>query len=762
MNNRHDRLLSPRVARLREAALQPKALNEWIEVERIRARAAKRAVDWSAMRRQADLFRSVLAELPIRIEPDELIVGSQDCCFAKTYDLYADGVEHSLAEQAPADVRAYWTADPYNVELGKLLTAEQAAAQKENVCIGKRVSAHAIPDFGMVLRHGLHHVIERARQGLPQPADDRKRLHDPDDFYRAVIESCASVIHFAERFASLADRLAEKETNPVRAEELRTIAVICRQVPAQPARTFREALQSFWFCYLAMTIEQSPNAYAFSVGRLDQWVWPFLKADLSAGRITNDEALELIECLWLKFVVGPECWAVSQNIMIGGVTAEGDDACNPLTLLCLEATRRLRTAQPSVAVRIAPESSPRLLEKAVEVLVCGMGIPAIHNDATVIPTMRSIGYTEADARNYCIAGCQEFVAEGADNSRTTAGKFNLLKCLELALNDGVSTLSGKRLGPATGKPEAFGCYDDIWKAFRAQVTYFVDLMVDAHNRADLLIAAEKPVPFLSGMMGDCLDKGIDFRSDGARYNFSGCLVHGLGSTADALAAMRTLVFERRVVDIAELADALRTDFVGQELLRQSLLNSAPKYGNGEPEVDRIAAEVFRFTAETIQSRRNAWGGLWRAGFNTPSTHVHYGRTTGATPDGRHAGIPMSYGTGPTDGRAKQGPTAVARSVTSFNHKLATLGTDLTFSFHPTVVNGAGGRDRLAAFVRSLLDLGAHHFQINIVGAEELRAAQDRPEEYADLLVRVHGYSTRFVALERSIQDDLIARLESFG
>ncbi len=762
MNSRPDKLLSPRVARLRSTALQPKALSEWIEVERIRARAAKRAVDWSAMRRQAELFCAVLAELPIRIEPDELIVGSQDCCFAKTYDLYADGVEHSLAERTPEDVRAYWATDPYNVKLGRLLTAEQVAAQKENVCIGKRVSAHAIPAFGMVLRHGLFYVIERARQGLFQPADDRKRLHDPDDFYRAVIESCGSVIHFAERFAALADRLAEKELDPVRAEELRAIAAICRQVPARPARTFREALQSFWFCYLAMTIEQSPNAYAFSVGRLDQWAWPFLETDLNTGRITNDEALELIECLWLKFVVGPECWAVSQNIMIGGVTAEGDDACNPLTLLCLEATHRLRTAQPSVAVRIAPESSPKLLEKAVEVLARGMGIPAIHNDATVIPTMRSIGYTEADARNYCIAGCQEFVAEGADNSRTTAGKFNLLKCLELALNDGVSTIGGKRLGPATGKPEAFVSYEDVWLAFRTQVTHFVDMMVDAHSRADLLIAAEKPVPFLSGLMGDCLEKGFDFRSDGSRYNFSGCLVHGLGSSADALAAIRTLVFERRVVNMAELADALRTDFAGRELLRQRLLNGVPKYGNGDPEVDHIAAEVFAFTTEAIQSRRNAWGGAWRAGFNTPSTHVHYGRTTGATPDGRHAGMPMSYGTGPADGRAKQGPTAVARSVTIFDHKLATLGTDLTFSFHPTVVNGPGGRARLAAFVRTLLHLGAHHFQINIVSAEALRAAQDQPEEYGDLLVRVHGYSTRFVALERSIQDDLIARLESFG
>jgi formate C-acetyltransferase len=746
-----------RIEKLKDKALATDELTGWIELERIKARAWPKLKDQPASIRQAGLLSRMLAEMTISVEPEDLLAGSINNAFTNSYDLYRGGAERSLGKVAPPDVLAFWKADPYEQQLSKLLTPLEQDIQNETVCIGKRVTGHMVPDFPRILQIGLEGVIAQARLSLSKLPSDQSEAKGKV-FYQAVVIAAEAAIAVARRYRDEALNLASKTSDPERKKDLEQLAARCEQVPLKPARTFAEALQSIWFIYMIMTIEQTPNPYAFSIGRLDQVLYPYYARDLAAGKITEDEALEFLEAFWLKLVVGKSCWAVSQNILLGGLTPEGKDATNPVSFLALRATEELKTPQPSVAVRVHQNSPQDFLHQAARVLRMGLGIPAFHNDDSVVPLKCSEGIPLADARDYAIAGCQEPIVGGKENARTTGGKFNLAKCLELALNDGVSTLSGKQLGPKTGLE--FQDFSSVRKAYHAQEEFFVDQMVQMHNRAEVLIARERPLPFLSGLIAGCLEKGRDVRTDGALYNFTGVLVHGLANVADSLAAVKRLVFDEKLIDMSTLLIVLRNNFVDNEPLRQLLLNRAPKYGNDVDEVDLLAGEELAFMAAEVAKYKNVWGGKFNAGFNTPSTHVHYGYNTGATPDGRKAKETLAYGTGPMEGRPSRGPTAVINSVTKFSHAPAVNGTDLNLSFTPNLLAGPAGLATLVAAVRTLFDRGAHHIQINVVDVETLRAAQAHPEAYRDLIVRVHGFSTFFTSLTRDIQEDIIARTAS--
>lgn len=724
----------------KRAALAAEAPAGWIEVERLRAAAMERHRELPPPLRQARVLEDVLSGMPIDVGENEIFAGSQECCFTASYDLYAAGAENALEKIAPADLREHWAREEYNRRLKTLLTPLEKDAAAEMIAIGKRVTAHVIPDFELVLNRGI--------EALAAEAEERR-----GDFHKGVAIALRAAVDFAQRFAVLADRKARAlPKNSRRREELLRLARACRRVPAKPPRDFFEALQSLWFVYLVMTIEQAPNAYAFSVGRFDQWMYPFYKK----SGVSKADAKEMIKHLWLKFVVGRACWAVSQNVLLGGLLPDGRDGVNELTYAALEATRELSVPQPSVAVRLHRGSPARYKKLIAEMLARGGGIPALHNDESVIPAMLAQGYSLEDARNYVIAGCQEYVAPGCDNPRTTAGKFNLLKCLELTLNGGAAALSGKKLGPAPGRMDTFGAF--LREYFR-QVEFFTDVMVSAHNKWDRLQAGERPVQFLSALMRPCVERGVDFRADGAKYNFSGALVHGLGSTADAIAAVKKFVYDTKRITLGELRAALRNNFSGSEPLRRLLLSRAPKFGNDDPAADAIAAILFNRYNGMMSTKRNAWGGRWRAGFNTPSTHVHYGVKTGATPDGRRAGEPMSYGTGPVEGRARLGPTAVIRSVTAFDHRLAGQGTDLSLSIDPATLGDAERRAKLIALFDTLFERGASHVHFNVVSADTLRRAKRAPGEFPNLIVRIHGFSTHFTALAPDIQDDVIRRVE---
>jgi len=460
----------------------------------------------------------------------------------------------------------------------------------------------------------------------------------------------------------------------------------------------------------------------------------------------------------LKFVVGKKYWAVSQNVILGGQTKDGRDATNEMTRLALETTAKMKTPQPSLSFRYHSGVPANVLKRVAEFLKLGFGMPALHGDDAVIKSLVRGGVALEDARDFGIAGCQEPVIQGCMNARTTATWFNLAKCLELSLDDGVSTMTGRQLGPRTGDPKGFKSFEDVMRAFKLQVEYFLDMMVSAHNKVDRVLAELRPVPFLSAIMNDCIEKGEDFRSTGARYNFSGCLVHGLANVADSLVAIKKLVFESGEIEMDELVEALRINFEGREDLRQKLINRAPKYGNDIDEVDLLAKQIATEVSDRIHIYKNALGGSFRAGFSTPSTHVLYGLRVGATPDGRHQKETLAFGIGPMQGRNRKGPTATMRSVTKFEHWRASHGLAFSQSLYPSDVEGEEGTKKLLSLIKTYFDLGGYYVYINIVNEKVLRDAQKHPESYRDLVVRVHGMSAFFVNLDPMIQEDIISRV----
>jgi formate C-acetyltransferase len=398
------------------------------------------------------------------------------------------------------------------------------------------------------------------------------------------------------------------------------------------------------------------------------------------------------------------------------------------------------------------------LERAAELASKGGGMPTIVNNKVVVRSMMENGASLEDARNAVIAGCQEFLVQGAENARTTASWFSLPKCLELTLNRGRSMLSGKFLGIDTGNPYEACSYEEFEKMFRDQVDYFIEKVVESANRCDVLLAEKRPVPFISTIMNDCIEKGRDFRKDGARYNYSGFLCHGVANTADSLAVIKKLVFEERETTMPELVEALKDNWEGHEKLLDKV-RSVPKYGNDNDYVDTIAVRIAERISNTVPRFKNNYGGKFRPGFSTPSTHVLYGRKCAATPDGRKHKDNFAYGFGPMEGCSLEGPTAVINSCTKFPHWKAYHGLAFNLSFPPSAVKGEEGIKRLESIVKVYLKKGGRYVHFNIQDVETLKRAQKEPEKYKDLIVRVHGMSAYFVNLDPLIQEDIIKRIE---
>lgn len=764
--------MTDRIKRLRDRVFDKTSCHGWFTLERIKMQSYLETEGLPPMVRRARMLERLLEEMPISIDEDDIIAGSQDDCFSPSYNLFRGGIKtfegycgyadayqglDGIPEEEVRSVRDYWVNEEFERRLSGAFTTEERLAMKEAVCFVEPVTGHTIADYGKVLRVGLDGVLQEvaAKQRHAEEKGERDKLL----FYEAVSVACNAVKRLASRYARLARDMARDQVDLEKKERLVRIADACSRVPGGPARNFYDAVQSFWLTWMAMTVEQTPNPYAFSVGRFDQFMWPFYKMDKDRGSITWEQALELIEALWIKFCVGNRFWAVSQNVIVGGQGRDGRDASNELSWLCIEASEDLKLPQPSISFRYHKGCPDDLFRRVMEFVKKGMGMPAIHNDEEVIKSKVATGVSVEDARDYAIAGCQEPVVQGCENARTTATWFNLAKCLELALNDGISLLSGARLGPSTGRFEDFTSFEDVTSAFWRQVEHFLEMMVGMHNRIDKLLAELRPVPFLSSIMNDCIEKGEDFRSGGARYNFSGCLAHGLADVADSLAAIKKLIFDEASISKEELIAGLRSNF-RDEALRQILLTRAPKYGNDEEFVDRIAVGIFSKFSAMVSSKRNASGGTFRPGFSTPSTHVLYGLCVGPLPEGRKSRETLAYGVNPMQGRNTKGPTATMKSVTKLPHSCATHGLAFSQSLSPNIVSGKVGTENLLALTRTYLNMGGVYVYYNIVDAKMLREAQEHPEKYQDLIVRVHGMSARFVTLDPLIQEDIITRVES--
>ncbi len=608
----------------------------------------------------------------------------------------------------------------------------------------------------------------RITQYASPVTNHESRTKNQVDFYRAAVIACRGVIRFAERYTEEAERLANGEPDPVRREQLARIAEVCHQVPAHPARTFHEALQAMQFVLVAAQIEDYESA--FSIGRLDQLLGPTYRADLEAGRLTEEEALELLQCFYIKVshsiplfdadvslaFAGMTAFA---NAVVGGTDAEGHDASNPVSYLAVEAMRRVNTQQPNFGVRVHSGTPPEFLDAVTRAMAGGLQNVQFFNDEAIVPALVNRGVPLEEARDYGIIGCVEPAVPGVSFTSSDAGLFNLGLCLELALNDGRGRLFTDQLGLPTGDPRCFTCIEDVIDAYRQQLVHLVSLMVGALDVLAEVHAEFKPKPFISAITGDCLQRGLDLTWGGARYDFTGVQGVGAATVGDSLAALDALVFRTGSVPMDDLLAALDADFEGYEPLRQMLVNRAPKYGNDDQAADRFTRLAAELYCQEVEGNRNPRGGLYQPGLYTVTTHIALGLAVGATPDGRRAAAPLSQGISPVQGRDRQGPTAAIKSVARLNHTLVSNGSAFNQKLNPAFLRGGKGPGALAGLLNGYFHLGGMQLQWNLVDREMLQAAQQRPEDYRDLIVRVSGYSAHFTDLERVVQDDIIARME---
>lgn len=740
---------------------------------------------------RAHALAAVLDGMSIFIAPDELVVGNQ-ASRPRAAPLFPEYSWDWLLEEL--DSLPQRTADRFAVPpetrdalleilpqwRGKSFRDRAVRALPEDVLNGHRSLlflltslgcgiGHLAPDYTRVLRKGLQGIAKEARTrlaslDLTDPSTLRMR-----DFCQAALVVSEAAIRFAHRFAELADRLAEDVTNTERRAELCEIARICRKVPSRPAETFHEALQAFWFIHLIIQIES--NGHSISPGRFDQYMMPLYEADLAAGRLTRDRAQELLDCLWIKFneimkvrdrmaSIGFGGYPLFQNLIVGGQDAEGRDSTSELSYLCLDATRRIRLPQPSLSVRVHGGSPPEFLRAAADLAREGLGLPAFFNDDAIIPVLQNMGVPLSEARGYAEVGCVEPQVPGRTNGYYPAGFLNLGKLLSLTLHNGMDPLTGERLGVVDPDFHGFGSYEDVVAALDRQLAHVIRLIVIGDNILDDLHAALDPNPFVSLCVDDCLARGLAYEQGGAVYNYTGPNSVGLANVADALMAIKRLVFEERRVEMAALLAILDQDFAGHENARLLLLNRAPKYGNDHEEVDEIARALATRILTGFKQYRNPRGGRYEPGLQSISAHALFRDAVAATPDGRTARMLLADGgISPGQGRDRRGPTAVIRSAARLDHREASNGTLLNIKLSPQSVAGASGLENLVALIGTYFQLGGQHVQFNVIDSAILRDAQQHPEQYGDLVVRVAGFSVLFTTIDRVLQEDIIERTE---
>ena len=792
------------------------------------------------IRRRSAAFAHILENLPIVIRDNELIVGSatvapRGCQVFPEYSYEWLEAEFEtvatraadpfyISEKTKADLRAaypYWKGKTCS-DLAKANMSPQAF---------DAFTVHGIFTPGNYFYNGIGHVnvqydkvLKKGYSGIraeAQAALEKLDVSDGDyvqrsNFLYAVIESCDAVVLYARRYAALAKEMAKKEKCAVRKAELEKIAANCARVPEFPATDFHEACQSFWFVQLLLQIESS--GHSISPGRFDQYMYPYYKKDIDAGKLTLEQAQELIDCIWVKLndinkvrdagsADGFAGYGMFQNLIVGGQTVDGMDATNDLSYMCIEAAMHVPLPQPSLSVRVWNGTPQSLMVKAGALTRLGTGLPAYYNDEVMIPSIMARGLTLEDARDYCIIGCVEPQKGGKTDGWHDAAFFNMCRPMELVFSNGVD--KGVKIGPDTGDVTKMTSFEEFFNAYKTQQSYFIKLLVNANNAIDAAHATRCPLPFQSCMVDDCIARGKSLQEGGAIYNFTGPQGFGIANNTDGLIAVKQLVFDEKKVTLAEYREALNANFgyglqgaaaervtgeIAYELAKEGVQitdeivrtiyeevttanaldpaqkaryreikrlidETCPKYGNDIYEVDMFAREVGNTYTKEVEKYKNYRGGIFQAGLYPVSANVPLGAQTGATPDGRLAFTPIADGIGPASGRDIKGPTATANSVAKLEQGIASNGTLLNQKFHPSALAGMAGLTKFVALIRSYFDQKGMHMQFNVVTRETLLDAQQNPEKYKTLVVRVAGYSALFTTLSRSLQDDIINRTE---
>ena len=579
---------------------------------------------------------------------------------------------------------------------------------------------------------------------------------------------CDAIIILGKRYASYARELAQVETDPVRKEELLQIAANCDVVPAHKPKTYWQAIQMYWFVHLGVTTELNPWD-AYSPGRLDQHLYPFYKKDVESGDLDDERALELLENLWIKFNNQPAPPKVGitlkesgtytdfANINTGGITEDGKDGVNDVSYLILDCMDEMKLLQPSSNVQISKKTPRKFLKRACEISRKGWGQPAFYNTEAIIQELLNAGKSIEDARLGGTSGCVETGAFG-NEAYILTGYFNLPKILELTLYNGYDNVSKKQLGLQLGYAKDFKSYDELFEAYKKQIEYFLDIKIKGSNVIEEIYARYMPAPFLSIITNDCISSGKDYNAGGARYNTNYIQGVGIGTITDSLASIKYNVFDKQKFSMEELMKALEDNFDGHEIIKNLVSNKTPKYGNDDDYADDIMQDVFNFYQKTITGRPNMKGGEYRINMLPTTCHVYFGEIMMASPDGRLAHKPVSEGISPSKGGDTKGPTAVIKSASKMDH-LRTGGTLLNQKFTPSVVAGENGLDQMANLVRAYFDMDGHHIQFNVIDRQTLINAQNNPQEYKDLIVRVAGYSDHFRNLSKALQDEIIERTE---
>jgi len=780
--------MNDRVKRLREACISsvPSVSSERAQLLTAFYRRLKGSSALPVPIQRARAFQYLLENQTICIGEEELIVGERGpepkaastypelCCHAledldilpnrRKTPFHVDESTRTLYEQ---DVIPFWNGRTMRDHVFGAMSDAWRDAFEAGVFtefMEQRSPGHAVLD-DKIYHRGLEHfkgriTAARARVEAGDEPDAQAKL----DELEAMSICCDAVIGFAERHAVLAREQAEK-AKPERRAELLRIAEACEWVPRKAPRTFHEALQAYWFVHLGVVIELN-EWDSFNPGRIDQHLFPFYERELENGVLTSEDARELLSCFWIKFSNQPappkvgvtEEQSATYNdftlINIGGVTPDGRDASNELSYLILDVIEEMRLPYTGSCVQLSKVNPDRLLLRALEVVRQGFGQPSIFNADAIHQEFLRVGKSLEDARAGGPSGCVTISAFGKESCVLT-GYMNWPKILELALHDGADPRTGKQLGPKTGGPQTLTSFEAVLDAYRAQLRHFVDLKIEGNRTIERLFAETMPVPFLSVLVDDCIEKGMDYNDAGPRYPTSYIQGVGLATTTDALSAIQDVVFVQQQASLSDLLTALEADFRNAEGLRGRLL-AAPKFGNDDDRADEIAIDLFEAYFDAVDGRPNTKGGRHRVNLLPTTAHIFFGERVGATADGRLAGQPLSDGISPSQGADTLGPTAVLRSVGKIDH-IRTGGTLLNQRFLPQVLQDDRDLKKLAQLVRAYFRMDGHHIQFNVVDSETLRRAQASPQEHRDLIVRVAGYSDFFNSLDRALQDEIIAR-----
>ena len=588
---------------------------------------------------------------------------------------------------------------------------------------------------------------------------------------KAMVICCDAIIIYAERHAVEAERLAALESNPARKEELLVIAKNCRRVPANKPENFWQALQMYWFVHISVTFEL--NTWdAFSPGRLDQHLYPFYKNELKQGTLNEEKAKELLECFWVKFNNQPAPPKVGItlaesgtytdfcNINSGGLTSEGADGVNDVTYLVMDVIEEMQLVQPSTNIQLSRKNPDKFLNRACKVIKRGMGQPSVFNADAVVAELVRHGKKIEDARDGGTSGCVETGTFGKECYALT-GYFNLVKVLEITLNNGYDPVAKKQLGPKTGDPSTFSAFEDLFEAYEKQVKYFVGIKIAGNHIIETLYSKYMPCPLLSTVIDDCIINGRDYNAGGARYNTRYIQGVGIGTLTDSLSSIKYNVYDNRNITMDKLTDALAKNFNGYEAERAMFKNKTPKYGNNDQYADEIMLRSFNMYYNAVDGRSAVNGGVYHIDMLPTTCHVYFGSVTGATADGRGAREVQSEGISPAHGADRFGPTGVIMSAAKMDH-LRTGGTLLNQKLTPSLLADEDGIEKLMAVIRTYFRMDGHHIQFNVCNADTLRDAQKHPDKYTNLIVRVAGYSDYFNDLGEALQNEIIARTEHKG